>query len=203
MKKIILSGGGDENQSFAIDKFFLSSVPKNGKILYIPIALRGHRLFEECELWMLSVLKKHDRSDVVVLTAKEMSPEKLNQDFDAIYIGGGNTWSLLNEIIKSDTLDILKKKINSGIVTYGGSAGAILLGEDISKNPDANDAATDNSKGLDLLLGFSIVPHSDTLEITKNDLYPKTISIPEDGGVFVTEEKIKVIAGNVEFYIPS
>lgn len=38
--KIILSGGGDQHKSLALDGFFFGKIPKNGAILYIPIALR-------------------------------------------------------------------------------------------------------------------------------------------------------------------
>jgi hypothetical protein len=41
--QIYLSGGGDETQSFLLDKFFFSRIPKGGKFLYIPVALRGHK----------------------------------------------------------------------------------------------------------------------------------------------------------------
>jgi len=38
-----LSGGGNEQQSFPLDKFFFNALPVGGRFLYVPIALRGHK----------------------------------------------------------------------------------------------------------------------------------------------------------------
>ena len=128
--RIYLSGGGNEKQSFPLDKFFFSSLPENGRFLYIPIALRGHKLYPTAHLWMKSVLELHNRNDVQFETADDLSKygfENLKV-FNGIYIGGGNTWSLMKELKDSGFSNALIQYIQSGGKVYGGSAGAIIFG---------------------------------------------------------------------------
>ena len=102
-KRIYLSGGGSEKQSFSLDKFFFDAIPKNGKFLYVPIALRGHKLYPTAHIWMRSVVDLHDRKDVTFETMDD--PSKYSHAdlsaFSGIYIGGGNTWGLIKEFKES------------------------------------------------------------------------------------------------------
>ncbi len=195
-RQIILAGGGNEQQSFRVDEFFFSRIPKNGTILYIPVALRGHKLFESSQEWFQNLLRLHKREDIKIIPVKHFDKEMFNRDIDAIYIGGGNTWNLLKEIYESEVYDILIEKIKFGILTYGGSAGAIILGGDISKNPDLQGKEINYDKGLNLLDGYSVVPHANSVDLSDpNILYSKTIALPEDSGVFVTDKGISTISG--------
>ncbi|MDP2815615.1 MAG: hypothetical protein Q8O19_02935, partial [Rectinemataceae bacterium] len=68
-----MSGGGNEKQSFPLDKFFFDTLPKNGCFLYIPIALRGHKLYPTAHLWMNNIIELHQRGDVQFETVDDSS----------------------------------------------------------------------------------------------------------------------------------
>jgi dipeptidase E len=159
--RIYLSGGGDEKQSFLIDKFFLDTLPKNGRFLYIPIALRGHKLYSTAHSWMKSITKLHEREDVqfeIVDDPSRYNPEAL-KEFSGIYIGGGNTWSLIQELKDSGFADILIQYTEAGGQVYGGSAGAIIMGKRIDTHDDENKIGLRDMLGFNLLNNFSVACH--------------------------------------------
>lgn len=159
--RIYLSGGGNEKQSFPLDKFFFGTLPKNGHFLYIPIAHRGHKLYATAHLWIKGVIELHRRADVQFETVDDSSKYDLEalKEFDGIYIGGGNTWGLMREIKDSGFADILIQYIEAGGQVYGGSAGAIIMGKKINTHDDENKIGLQDVSGLNLLNNFSIACH--------------------------------------------
>lgn len=81
---------------------------------------------------------------------------------DYIYITGGNTFFLLQEINRSGAGDLIKKQINAGKLFIGESAGAILAAPDIEYARDTdNPLAAPHLKTFDALavIDFYPVPH--------------------------------------------
>lgn len=200
--KVILSGGGDEKQSLLLDNFFLQNIKINGTLLYIPIALRGHRLFSGAEIWFKSVFSLHKREDVNILTLKDLSNSVNLNNFDAIYIGGGNTWSLLKELIEFRFIEKIKSYIKlENKIIYGGSAGAIILGENISCQNDEVITSFSVESGLSLIDKYSVTCHyegdneQETLIrnwVSKNQ-GRKLLALSENGGiVFFNDGKQKI-----------
>lgn len=160
-KRVYLSGGGNEKQSFPLDKFFFHTLPKNGRFLYIPIALRGHKLYSTTILWMKNITELHQRRDVWFETVDDPSrcgPETL-KEFNGIYIGGGNTWSLIQELKYSGFADILIQYLKTGGQVYGGSAGAIIMGNRIDTQDDENKFGLEDISGFNLIDNFSVACH--------------------------------------------
>lgn len=159
--RIYLSGGGNEKQSFPLDKFFFETFPKNGSFLYIPIALRGNKLYPTAHLWMRKVLELHNRNDVRFEVADDLAKYQLEvlKKFNAIYIGGGNTWNLMQELIDSGFSQELVSYIKNGGVIYGGSAGAIVLGKNIDTHDDENKINLKDTSGFNLLGDYSVACH--------------------------------------------
>ena len=58
---------------------------------------------------------------------------------DYIYVTGGNTFFLLQEMNRSGAGDLIKTQINAGKLFIGESAGAILLAPDIEYVKDTDD----------------------------------------------------------------
>ena len=77
---------------------------------------------------------------------------------DGIFIGGGNTFLLLNKLYQYSLIDILKNKINSGIPYLGTSAGSNICGMTIGTT---NDMPIVHVKSLEALgiIDFNINPH--------------------------------------------
>jgi dipeptidase E len=159
--RIYLSGGGNEKQSFLLDKFFFDTLPKNGRFLYVPIAGRGHKLYPTAHLWMKGITELHQREDVQFETADHPSKYNLEalKGFDGIYIGGGNTWSLIQELKDAGFSDILIQYIQAGGQVYGGSAGAIIMGKRIDTHDDENKKGLQDISGFNLLNNFSVACH--------------------------------------------
>lgn len=192
MPELILSGGTGKNKEKKLFKLFLERA-KNNPILYIPIA-KEKRPHEESYEWFVSNVRK---KDVTMLT--DLSKKINLSKFKGIFIGGGNTFKLLKEI-KSSKFD---KKLKSfkGII-YGGSAGAIIFGKDISlvlfgKIKDKNKVKLKNLKGLNLI-NYNIKCHY--VKSEKNlvkDYVKKTktpiIALPEDSGIYIKNKKIHPI----------
>ena len=77
---------------------------------------------------------------------------------DGIFIGGGNTFLLLDKLYQYSLIDILKNKINSGIPYLGTSAGTNICGITIGTT---NDMPIVHVKSLEALgiIDFNFNPH--------------------------------------------
>lgn len=201
--RIYLSGGGNEKQSFPLDKFFFDTLPKNGRFLYMPLALRGHKFYPTAHLWMKGITELHDRSDLQFETVDDPSQYDLEalKEFSGIYIGGGNAWSLIQELRDSGFSDILIQYIQAGGQLYGGSAGAIIMGKRIDTHDDENKIDLQDVSGFDLLNNFSVACH---FKDEQNDRFKKwsidnnlpIICLPEESGL-VIEKGVAFCAGTL------
>lgn len=81
---------------------------------------------------------------------------------DYIYVAGGNTFFLLQEMNQSGAGDLIKEQIHAGKLFIGESAGAILLAPDIEYSKDTdNPLAAPQLKTFEALniIDFYPVPH--------------------------------------------
>ena len=79
-----------------------------------------------------------------------------------IYVAGGNTFFLLQEMNRTGTGNLIKTQINTGKLFIGESAGAILVAPDIEYSKDTdNPLMAPNLKSYDALniVDFYPVPH--------------------------------------------
>ena len=160
---IYLSGGGGSEDSRPIDTDFINHLPTNAKILYLPFAaVPKQNGYDESVSWLTQTLENvgqdHHFSIDVPRDDKEIRNISLNS-YDAIYIGGGNTYRLL-DIIKGCKLDgkLIKFYKNGGVI-YGGSAGAIIFGKTIETVAEENLFDSRNQNGMDLINRLSIRCH--------------------------------------------
>lgn len=81
--------------------------------------------------------------------------------FDAVYLGGGNTFGLLAQLQDSGFVAGLVRFARRGGAIYGGSAGAIVLGRDITTaaHLDRNEVGLAETRGLDLAAGHAVWCH--------------------------------------------
>lgn len=196
--KLYLSGGGNEHQSFLLDKFFFENLPKNGKFLYIPIALRGNKLFSTAPKWMDNNLKLHNRTDLNFITGNKLDNYNINNllDFDAIYIGGGNTWNLMSEINNFGFSELLIDYLNHNKKIYGGSAGAIIFGKRIDTHNDTNSIQYSKIDGLNLINGYSVACHYKETQYNRF----KEWSLKNKMPIICLQEETGLIVDNNNFY---
>ena len=205
MKKQIfyLSGGGNEIQSQKIDSDFARYIDGK-KLMYIPIALDRDSLgFEVCYDWItnlfLNLEYKIDIPQIHMYLDPQAIAEKLFE-YDALYIGGGNTFKLLDFLYKNNLFEKIKEFYEGGKPIYGGSAGAIILGKDIGTVEEENDAGYKFNKGFNVLGNISFICHYEPSLDEKIKKYvaefkQEIIAIPEDSGIKIENGKINEIFG--------
>jgi len=195
--KLFLSGGGDEKQTFEVDEIFLRDI---NSILYISLAW-NNKNYNTCREWFINAMKQHKEVSIEMLT--DLSKEIDFTKFNAIYIGGGNTFKLLKKIKDTNFNKRLIEFFDQGGTIYGGSAGAIILGADINlalicKDIDTKKVNLVETSALNLINNQDIQPHFESNELVKNQDYTgKTnrdiIGIPEGSALFFDGEEFKAI----------
>ncbi len=162
MPELILAGGGDAEDSRPLDEVLARRVPTGGALLYLPIALdpREHS-YTSCHEWLRSVFAPLGLDNIVMWADISGKGDADLDAFVGVYIGGGNTFTLLHALRVARFLTPLRRFLAHGGIVYGGSAGAIILGKDIMTAADAdpNEVGLRDSSGLDLLDGYSVWCH--------------------------------------------
>ena len=187
-KSLFLGGGGYPEISENFDKEFFELLDKDSRILYIPLAWNHPEIkLSDCYEWFglvglyLSVHKEN------IL----MYDGNIDYDlttFDAIYIGGGNTYKLRDRIEKYALARQLRTMLTSEKPIYGGSAGAIVFGEKIATVVEERLGYPDYN-GLEFC-NFSLKCHyqkeeKEKLQKIANALQTTIYALPEDGGLIL------------------
>ncbi|HEX2835044.1 MAG TPA: dipeptidase PepE [Thermoanaerobaculia bacterium] len=94
---------------------------------FVPFAQKDHdgytaRVRERFAPWNLEVTQVRDRADV--------------EAAEAIFIGGGNTFRLLHELVGRDLMDVLRRRVHAGMPYIGSSAGTNVATPSIKTTND-------------------------------------------------------------------
>ena len=189
--RILFAGGGSEQDSRPLDEIFARWVGSKGRLLYLPVALVDEPSMQYGIRWVKSVfeplgLTRIDAwKDLSGKTAQDL------QSYDGVYIGGGNTFHLLNQVRVHHLDRALVDFILAGHPAYGGSAGAILLSHDISAcvHIDPDIVGLRDLSALDLALGYTIWCHYQPADDPRIQDYNtrqgrSSIAISERAGVY-------------------
>ena len=208
---IILGGGGCGNQTTISNKLFESLIDPTKPILYIPLAMEPHR-YDSCLEWINGEFSNIKHGDfIIVRDADEIRKHTLSE-YAAIFIGGGNTYCLLQRLKNSGAFEQIKEYLNNGGIVYGGSAGAIILGKDIDAclYMDSNDVDLGNTIGFNMLFGCSFVAHytnqnPDITQLATTFLKQYShrepvVALPEEDSLYTDGNIIKVI-GTRPYYV--
>ena len=206
---IFLGGGGDIEASRRLDEKFFGLIPVSGKILYIPVALAKEKIDrtdkKNCTQWFSELLAAHDRGRKLTFhLLREDAPIPPFDGFSAIYIGGGNTFKLLDYIHRHNLGASFREFLRAGHSIYGGSAGAIIFGKDISAADSERESYT-RADGLSFLGGVSIDCHYEPsaeldakLAALSVKLGGPILAIPENAGIIYTSHgQLSAIVGDV------
>ena len=198
MIKLYLSGGGGKEDSKLVDENFVKRIGIEKNVIYIPIAIdQSTHPFDECYNYIKSVLEPLGIKNIEMWVDLKDKPIPAVDKYSAIYIGGGNTFNLMDEINQNNFSGILEEFIKNGGVIYGGSAGAIIMGKSIVTclHSDENKVNLRNFDGLNYLNGYSIWCHykdikeEQVLKCSKDYSLP-IIAIPETSGLYFEDSKI-------------
>jgi dipeptidase E len=202
--RIILSGGGAGEQTKELDNLFANILDKNKPLLYIPIAIDSIKHpYNDCLSWLKSTFDKLGISKYQMWTEEDLKKSRdiSPLEFSGIYIGGGNTPYLLKQLKETGAWNFLIKAIKKNIPIYGGSAGAIIFSKSIkpSLNFDKNWSKLKKFEGMNLIkenylfCHFTVQKDEQIKKIIINEKISSSIALTERSGLFINEDKIKVI----------
>lgn len=199
--KLFLCGGGSGKQIINALYKFSDILNKEKPILYIPLAMEKEK-YDSCYLWFENEIKTVNLNKFeMVQSSYELSQKNLD-NYSALFIGGGNTYKLLNELKQYDNYNKIETYLKDDGIVFGGSAGAIIFGKDIDGCllDDENTMNLEDTKGFDYLNGYSILCHLKTKNFNKNLNYlqdysvkNKLIYLPEENVIFIDNKKIDII----------
>lgn len=211
MMKLILNGGGTGKQVESARELLNNLIKHDKEILYIPFAWPDPT-YSGCLEFMTNELSDVDKAGIDMVKTPEELLEKDFNDYACIYIGGGNTYKLLNVLKMSGVFDKIKKYLieDDGIV-YGGSAGAIIFGKDLDScnTDDENIVNLIDNTGFNMINGYSLLCHYTNRDNERTELSKKYLlqlskikpvyAIPEEDTIYITKNKIEFI-GNKSYY---
>lgn len=138
----------------------LDKTPSESKVGFVPVAAvtEDEKLYvEESKI----ELSKLGIKEIIDINFKEKD-QNICPSLDALYVCGGNTFHLMNEINKSNFAEVIKQFINSDKLFLGVSAGTIIVTPSIGiaavEPADKNDVGLTNFSGLGIV-DFEISPH--------------------------------------------
>ena len=156
--KLFLCGGGSGKQILDALYKFSNVINKEKPILYIPLAMEEDK-YDSCYDWFKSEIKSVNLENFEMVRSSLELSQKDFSNYCAIFIGGGNTYKLLNDINKYSNKEKIIKYLNDDGIIFGGSAGAIIFGKDINccLLDDENKVNMVDTSGFNLLNDYSIL----------------------------------------------
>ena len=184
---------------------YLKDFPNERRVTFIPTA----SLVEEVDFFVdeaKQVFENLNFSVDVLDISTENSSTIANtlEKNDFIYISGGNTFYLLEQLKASGAFEVLLSKINAGKIYIGESAGAVITSENIdyaSQMDDKSKAPTLNSyTGLNLIPYYPLPHYKEepfsqiTIDIfTKYDKINDMIPLTNSEALIVKDTSLTVI----------
>ncbi len=198
---LILNGGSYYPNSQDIDRRWIACLQDNSIIGFVPSATI------KSEIGYMEFFKenmanyKFDKKIVLVDLYNDWS---IAYRCSAIYIAGGNTYKLLDVVRKSGFSNFIKQVVNEKII-IGNSAGAVILGQDISSSNDQDIIGLKNTKGLGLV-DYLVCPHysvdkNERLKNLSRDFNQKVIGISEQSAILIDSHKEEIF-GNIKIFEP-
>ncbi len=161
MKKMFLSSSFYEVSQYL--KGFVGENIEGKKVTFIPTA----SLVEEVVHYVESAKAAFEQLGIIVeilniSTIDKTDAEKILKKNDYIYVSGGNTFFLLQELKRSGIDKLIIEQVSSGKLYIGESAGSIIMAPDIEyvKYIDEMSKAPqlESTMGLNLISSYP-VPH--------------------------------------------
>ena len=180
-------------ESIELVKKFLDKNIESKKILFIPTATNVNEYKKYIHLTQKAFEDfgyEVENFDVSIFS-EEIAKEKLSEA-KIVFISGGNTFYLLQELKRKNLITYLKERIENGLLYIGESAGSVIAAPDIEYASIVDDKTLatelDDYTGLNLV-DFYIVPHFEeepfvessrnTVELYKDKLDLKLINNKE------------------------
>lgn len=198
--KLLLTSTGLSNKK--ITEVFLAEFkkdPKESRVLMIAYALSDEeRIYvEESKKEMISLGFK----EITFLDLHNQIDTKDLPYFEVIYVCGGNTFSILDQIRKQELDSLIISLVKNASFYIGVSAGSIIAGSDIAiagwdKTWDENLVDLKDTTGLNLV-DFAISPHfvekdRGIIERKSKEVNYKVIPITDNQAILVIGDKYQI-----------
>jgi len=193
MKNIILTSCGIIDREFKEQFYRIINKEeiKDKKVLYITTASDGENdsdkswMDEEYETILDLGFNKENIYEF------KIGQKEINiNDFDVIYMMGGNTFYLMDMIRKYNFDTVIKKAMDNGIIYIGSSAGSIILGNSVEYALpfDENNVDLKDFSGLRIIDGI-IIPHANRKEEfiskVKENIGEKLFLLYDENGIII------------------
>ncbi len=173
MKKLVLTSCGIRNDEFKEKFYKLISKEDlyNSKVLYITTAVDGEK--EDNREW---VYKEYKTILDLGINESNITEYKIGNkinidDYDIIYMMGGNTIYLLDMVRKYNFGEVIKDFINKGKIYIGSSAGSQIIGSTIELGAKYENNFINMTDFTALgIVNKEIIPHVNKKEISNNNL---------------------------------
>ena len=191
MKNMLLTSSLYE--SIELVKKFLDKNTESKKILFIPTATNvdEYKKYIHLTQKVFEDFGYEVENFDVSIFSEEIAKEKLSEA-KIVFISGGNTFYLLQELKRKNLTSYLKERIENGLLYIGESAGSVIAAPDIEYASIVDDKTLatelEDYTGLNLV-DFYIVPHFEeepfvessrnTVELYKDKLDLKLINNKE------------------------
>lgn len=220
--KLFLNGGGCGKQTILTYNEIDKVIDHNKPVLYVPLAMdETEHPYDSCYEWIKDEISSIDIPSIEMVRSFEELATKDFDKYSLIYIGGGNTYKLLNGIKTTSTYDKLEEYLKNDGIVYGSSAGTVIFGKDINiiEVMDDNSIGIKNTRGFNYLGDISLFVHytnykskhtaEENEKLTqkytdficdytiKNE---KVIAFPEENTLFFDGKNIRMI-GELPYYI--
>ena len=126
------------------------------EILFIPYARPGGISYEEYTETANKAFHKMDKKVVGIHEFKD--PKKAIRNAKAIFVGGGNTFVLVNTLYENDLITEIKDAVENGTKYFGTSAGSNITGVNMKTTNDMPIVYPPDFKTLGLI-SFNLNPH--------------------------------------------
>ena len=189
MNNIVLTSCGFRNEEFKNKLYSIISKDelKNKKVLYITTAVDGEK--DNNKSWVIDEYKTilNLGIDDKNITEYKIGNEINIDNFDIIYMMGGNTIYLLDMVKKNNFGEVIKDFINKGKIYIGSSAGSQILGTTISLNAqyEENFVNMTDFTALGIVNG-EVVPHANKKEeLIRNSNRNDLILLYDGDGIII------------------
>jgi dipeptidase E len=123
------------------------------RVVFLP-----HALFDR-DAYAMKVEQRFHELGLELMSAHRASDQRAAvAAADGIFVGGGNTFRLLDSLHRSSLIDVIRERVRAGIPYVGSSAGSIVAGPTIMTTKDMPIVQPPSFTSLGLV-PFQISPH--------------------------------------------
>ncbi|MBF7049277.1 dipeptidase PepE [Campylobacter volucris] len=154
-KALLLSSSGYKDTGYLnhalpwLKEFVEKNNLKGKKVAFIPYA-GVRKTYEQYEA---QVAKALESLGLQIISVHRGNATDIVENADAIFVGGGNTFELVNQLYNNNLVELIAKRVSEGIPYVGWSAGSNVAG---STMKTTNDMPIVEPKSFNT---FNIFPH--------------------------------------------